>query len=381
MIRHFEVRGLNDHVDADLDFHEDLNILTGRNGSGKTSLLKLLWYILSGHFDLILSEIPFESFYFATDEVEVRANATAGSSDSMVLEWNRGDGWTKKTFTPDRLVRPLLRAELSQWLAYSSETSLFFPTFRRIEGGFTPRRGPLRLAMRTGRGEMGRLQEAMQDLSVALSYGRHKFIASISTHDIVDLLTREYADVSEFVNKLHEELSASITSRIADYSEDEGESDIVRLHRATDILRSVENEVVRISKERDLAFQPFSVLSVLIGQVFQYRGIQVTDAVTLGEAAEAISSDQLSAGEKQMLSFLCYNAFTRNAIIFIDEPELSLHPDWQRRLFPTLLDQGTNNQFIVATHSPFIYSKYPDKELILATDRGDSAEPEWTGVE
>ncbi|MCH8295763.1 ATP-binding protein, partial [Candidatus Poribacteria bacterium] len=81
-------------------------------------------------------------------------------------------------------------------------------------------------------------------------------------------------------------------------------------------------------------------------------------------------SGQLSSGEQQMLSFLCHNAFQKNSIIFIDEPELSLHVDWQRLLFPTLLKQGTGNQFIVATHSPFIYSKYPDKELILDPDRG-----------
>ena len=90
-----------------------------------------------------------------------------------------------------------------------------------------------------------------------------------------------------------------------------------------------------------------------------------------GEVNEAITSDKLSSGEKQMLSFFCYNTFVQNAAIFIDEPELSLHVDWQRRLLPILLEQGTGNQFFIATHSPFIYSKYPDKEILLGEDRGD----------
>lgn len=84
------------------------------------------------------------------------------------------------------------------------------------------------------------------------------------------------------------------------------------------------------------------------------------------EAKDAILSDVLSAGEKQMLSFLCYNASATRTCLFIDEPEISLHVDWQRVLFPELLQQSTGNQFIVATHSPFIYSKYADKELVLA---------------
>jgi predicted ATP-dependent endonuclease of OLD family len=71
-----------------------------------------------------------------------------------------------------------------------------------------------------------------------------------------------------------------------------------------------------------------------------------------------------------MLSFLVYNAFYSSCSIFIDEPELSLHADWQRVLFPTLLRQAAGNQFVVATHSPFIYSKFPDKELVLNADRG-----------
>ncbi|WP_404977927.1 AAA family ATPase [Agrobacterium tumefaciens] len=57
--------------------------------------------------------------------------------------------------------------------------------------------------------------------------------------------------------------------------------------------------------------------------------------------------------------------------IFIDEPELSLHVDWQRQLFPLLLSQQQSNQFIIATHSPFIYSKYPDREVVVDPDRGD----------
>jgi len=64
-----------------------------------------------------------------------------------------------------------------------------------------------------------------------------------------------------------------------------------------------------------------------------------------------------------MLSFLCYNTFIHNSPIFIDEPELSLHVDWQRKLFKILLNQGTNNQFFVATHSQLIYTNYADKEI------------------
>ena len=141
---------------------------------------------------------------------------------------------------------------------------------------------------------------------------------------------------------------------------------------ANPVLADIQKSVEQFTKRQDSLLRPVSVLSKRIRDIFQYEGIRVTTGITLGEVNEAIASDMLSAGEKQMLSFLCYNTFEENAAFFIDEPELSLHVDWQRLLLPTLLEQDTDNQFFVATHSPFIYSKYPEKEILLGTDRGDS---------
>ena len=94
----------------------------------------------------------------------------------------------------------------------------------------------------------------------------------------------------------------------------------------------------------------------------------------LGKRKMPSPSDKLSSGEKQMLSFLCYNAFSKETAIFIDEPELSLHVDWEGILLPTLLEQATTNQLFVATHSPFIYTMYPDKEFMLDDTRGYQGE-------
>ena len=85
----------------------------------------------------------------------------------------------------------------------------------------------------------------------------------------------------------------------------------------------------------------------------------------MGKESPIISPEKLSSGEKQMLSFLSYNAFYQDTVFFIDEPELSLHTDWQRLLVPTLLQQTKTNQFFLATHSSAIAARYPDKEIWL----------------
>jgi predicted ATPase len=131
------------------------------------------------------------------------------------------------------------------------------------------------------------------------------------------------------------------------------------------------SRIEQMERNRQLIMKPMDEVKELVERLFKHTGIKFGSRMNFGDAANAVNSDALSSGEKQMLSFVCYNAFYKDCIIFIDEPELSLHVDWQRQLFGILDRQQSSNQFIVATHSPFIYGKYPDKEIEIAADRGD----------
>ena len=372
MIRKLEVKGLNNRLTGAWEFNEDLNIITGRNGSGKTTLLKLIWYSISGNIERIIPEIPFRSVSVETDSFSFFMSVESDKGE-LQYQFANEDKETKDFDIPLRRADDELIHELNLRIVHTISSSLFFPTFRRIEGGFARfsksvagddsvpyQPDQFRRRFRDRAIEM--LQDAMGRISTEVSVFDHKFIASISTHDIVELLREKYADVSEKTNELHAKLSKDITQKI---SERKPSDDPIP------ILDSIQKRVEEDNKEQDLLLRPFSVLGERIRDIFQYSGIRLAAArITLGEVKEAIESDKLSAGEKQMLSFLCYNTFSENTAIFIDEPELSLHVDWQRRLLPTLLEQETGNQFFIATHSPFIYAKYPEKEILLGEDRG-----------
>ena len=80
----------------------------------------------------------------------------------------------------------------------------------------------------------------------------------------------------------------------------------------------------------------------------------------------------LSSGEKQLflrglsLKFLEAN----NSIILIDEPEISLHPEWQQKIIKVYESIGINNQLIIATHSPHIVGDIKSEQLrILIKDK------------
>ena len=312
--------------------------------------------------------------------------------ESVKLKWQfTGGEESSETLAVDSGTGAIRRADVAQInalnkrIAQTTKSSIFFPTFRRIEGGYSSISGDpdeLSIGLRTSAPEM--LQISMWRFSTEVSLNSHKFVASISTDDLGELLTQKYADIYEEISGLQSRVLTDISKKI-ELSADK--ADAYETQMPQDVT-SVVNAIKQADEQRDLLRKPFSVLSDLTRQLLQHQAIRVTgrvasgertdgitlgagkDGITLGEAKEAISSDKLSAGEKQMLSFLCYNAFSDNAAIFIDEPELSLHVDWQELLLRTLLEQATGNQFFVATHSPFIYTIYPDKEFLLGDNRG-----------
>lgn len=69
-----------------------------------------------------------------------------------------------------------------------------------------------------------------------------------------------------------------------------------------------------------------------------------------------ISIYKLSSGEKQILLILLTILLQDNkqSIIFMDEPEISLHFDWQKKIIEFARKLNPNSQLIIATHSPAV---------------------------
>ena len=219
----------------------------------------------------------------------------------------------------------------------------------------------------------GDLPEALSAVSRRLSNFDHTFVTSISTVDIAELLLRHFNEMSEEATSLQAAMSQDVIKKIRDFRRDTARDSQSRMgEEAIDTLKIIQVLIEDVDKQRERIMAPMRAVQDVVSKIFRHKGIQINRRIGFGDTVNAINSDLLSAGEKQMLSFICYNAFSNRVPIFIDEPELSLHVDWQRILFPTLESQLKENQFLIATHSPFIYGKYSDKEITLAENRGDT---------
>ena len=95
------------------------------------------------------------------------------------------------------------------------------------------------------------------------------------------------------------------------------------------------------------------------------QGVRIIDT----QSGERIHPNDLSSGEKQILllfsDIIALQDETR--LFLIDEPELSLNPDWQRKLLPSLLGvtEASGMQLIAATHSIEIMARYRDRRREL----------------
>ena len=363
-INSFEVIGLlGRDLPLKLYFHRDLNIVTGRNGSGKTSILKLLWYIMSGNILQALKEVNFKKAMLETSEYSCTIYRL--SQLTCRIDWHDSNGdFTFEDIKDDDEDFISNAEDKANGLLSSTGSSIFLPTFRRIEGGFTlNERGN---ALSRAKND---IEESLIALSKRLSNANHIFVAALSTVDVVNLLVRQYTDLSEEYNKLQQITSQQVIIKIKEYKREAGDEN--QLNSANQLLDVIRSQIEGMENSREEIMRPLEAVRTLAMRLFRHSGIKLGRSLNFGEAAGAVNSDALSAGEKQMLSFIAYNAFYRDAVFVIDEPELSLHVDWQRQLFSVLMNQQTTNQFVIATHSPFIYSKYPDKELLIDPSRGD----------
>ena len=82
--------------------------------------------------------------------------------------------------------------------------------------------------------------------------------------------------------------------------------------------------------------------------------IRSANEIRFSQVGEELTAYQLSSGEKQMLVILLTVLVedSQPYVLFMDEPEVSLHVDWQEQLIDLIMDLNPNVQIILTTHSP-----------------------------
>lgn len=433
-IQSVNVEGLHEQFDVNIDFKPGLNIIYGKNGRGKTTVLHLLANALELDFErfshLNFKSITIRTFGGAqmdiirpskTDSPRVFLNgaATGAANEPIALTdveaaAIRAAFGERPTYLPAfRSVLERSRTEASPYYRESAKEG-------ELEAIEAREHQALRELLISRRGEFGDSKPMREEASTTARktlqcrqwFG--PFVPTIRYPSILEVssgLTAEwrraqmetaqreqtmFADVFVKVfrtivgidqatrNLRTEDLLVAIASSLNsdDYKLGTWGSESIykQLSEATDYLKEregpdangVENSVLHLyletlrtrKEERKNAFQKSRDFEMSINKFLDKKKLKVggNENVANNRTPITVGTDEggsyglsaLSSGEKQILTML-YSASRsrfRNGVFLIDEPELSLHIDWQRQILRELMAQAPDRQIIVCTHSP-----------------------------
>ena len=122
----------------------------------------------------------------------------------------------------------------------------------------------------------------------------------------------------------------------------------------------------------DILYQKMLRLSSIANAYFTDKDVRlrIPKGLTIHVPNGELLPESLSSGETHLL-LLLLNVFTsteQSRLFLIDEPELSLNVKWQRELVSSLLDltEHSHCQFLLATHSIELLAKHRDFVVPLA---------------
>lgn len=123
----------------------------------------------------------------------------------------------------------------------------------------------------------------------------------------------------------------------------------------------------KTDEEKQKIFEPLNMFIETLKSFWQDKEIDLAiseeGGIKVSKNGLPINIKNLSSGEKQVFILLAETILQekKRAIFLADEPELSLHIDWQQKLIAAIRMLNPEAQMIVATHSPEIAGSWQHK--------------------
>lgn len=178
-------------------------------------------------------------------------------------------------------------------------------------------------------------------------YLNYEFIQSVDRPLISGLLSEKVND-SKVVTELDWRIY-QLQRRYLDYQVNIG-------NRTIQMLTSGDPQKVakaaNMSANRILFFDIMDSLFAHTGKTI----VRDCNEIMFDIDGERLSPYSLSSGEKQILVIFLTILVQDNRpfVLFMDEPDISLHVEWQQQLIRRILSLNSNVQIILTTHSPAV---------------------------
>ncbi|MCG7928859.1 MAG: ATP-binding protein [Candidatus Thiodiazotropha lotti] len=434
-ISRFEITGLHGFKNIDLRFRDNTLILVGENGAGKTTVLHLLYYLLSGQWSA-MAKYKFEYLRLTIGNTKHIVNYS-DIKDSLLridkkilhnlplnvrhrvlalLEQTEGQlpvheleelcdhyniplhyliGQLDLFDNPRRGKPSALSKKLDEIISSLGAQLLYLPTYRRIEQelnlifkGLDERELKNRRRMLASRRNTDNYVElvefGMKDVEFDIrktqeeldKFARENlntltfsYLGDIveKKYESVDLLPIKEVDqktIDNILNRIQEPVLSQDNKRhlkkiiqtVKDDSTKLVHSQVIchyftKLMAFHEELEKKETKIVNFCKACN---------NYMVDKEFQYNTSSFNFRIVpkpVNDVDREIELQNLSSGEKQIVSLFShlYLSGGKKYFVLIDEPELSLSVDWQRKFVSDIRKADFCTGIVAVTHSPFIY--------------------------
>ncbi|MEI7239077.1 ATP-binding protein [Pectobacterium brasiliense] len=325
-IKNLRVKGLYGYKDIFLEF-KDVTVIVGKNGMGKTTLLKLIHSLLINKSDEHLVSIcDFAELSF-TDNESISFGGISDRFRTALLEMTVNDRIDEINKTNDKKITIKVSKEIKKII-----TDMVF-----------------------------------NDENI-----NKKINDSLKTHRDAIFYKEETEEYIRNVLKIRYISTVNISFN-ADNNVDVGNS------VSTNLLDlATDKEIMSLLKsDRQLYKNAFlEQINVMLSDTNKKFFTSDNEYWVFDENTnKKLTLSQLSSGERQLIYILVTAANIGNspAVFLMDEPEISLHLSWQEKILDALRRINNNMQIIIVTHSPAIVmngymDSYVDIKNIIAGD-------------
>jgi energy-coupling factor transporter ATP-binding protein EcfA2 len=361
--------------------NRDVNIFFGSNGSGKTSLLKILHSAMSNEPTVL------ENVAFTKAEVQLysltydRAFKRTVSQPTPVVVTA-----PTSAIPPPEITKSVKGSAVANWVTVPKvpEAGGFAETYLPISRLYHGRPATAETALQnyhmvltgkaTGLSEQDldlRFAESLRQIwrsysaqiSKAVREAQQKGLANILRAVLSPTTTKESRNESPDSKQAYRRV-ASFLARESGFSNVLGSEKQFEAKYSRDRnLRNVVGDIEEVEKSIEKAAAPRERLRELVNSLLS-GGKEVvfsdTDVEIRIGSNRPLELPLLSSGEKQLLYILVHTLIAGPNTILIDEPEISMHVDWQKILVKTMQTINPELQIILATHSPEIMADVSD---------------------
>lgn len=237
----------------------------------------------------------------------------------------------------------------------------------------------------------------LQNANVLVAAADRSAFSSVFEHALKSALSREQHVDSIAVDELLTSIASSLDSlQVAGTSSNEVYNRLSALvHDLSSRPQAHEERTARILRVYDLAFRErvnarnnafrrIRTFEESVNRFLQQKQLRVDAAAEIVrirssrarmiefEGGKLTSLAVLSSGERHVLTLLfsATHMSAADGILLVDEPELSLHVDWQHLILSELMKQAGQRQVVACTHAPEVTAAHRDSMSPLQVSFG-----------